>query len=58
MGLYIAANAIVILLFAYIRYFYVKENKRRNIVDKNAIALQGDLEDITDVQNPHFAYRT
>lgn len=59
MSVYIAANVIVILLFAYIRYSYTQINKKRNL-DKNTnvVALPNDLEDITDVQNPAFVYRT
>lgn len=58
MGVYVAANVISILLFIYVRWTYVRENKRRNL-DKNTnvVALQGDIQDITDRQNPDFVYR-
>lgn len=58
-GVYIAANAICIICFFIVRLLYVRDNKKRNIenVDKN-VSLEGDLEDITDVQNPHYVYRT
>jgi MFS family permease len=59
-GVYIAVNVIVILLFANVRYFYVQANKKRNLDGKRAdiVTLPDDVEDITDVQNPHFVYRT
>ncbi|CEP16023.1 hypothetical protein [Parasitella parasitica] len=59
MGVYIAANVLSIVLFAYVRMVYVKANKKRHL-DKNVniAALPDDLEDITDVQNEHFVYRT
>lgn len=58
-GVYIAANALVIVLFAYVRISYVRANKKRNL-DKNVniVALPDSLEDITDVQNQRFVYRT
>lgn len=59
MGVYIAANVIVLCLFAYIRLSYVRANKRRHLdKDNGAVALPEDLEDITDAQNPNFVYRT
>jgi cbb3-type cytochrome oxidase subunit 3 len=59
MGVYIAANVLTIILFAYVRLVYVKENKKRHL-DKNIniAALPDDLEDVTDLQNEHFVYRT
>lgn len=58
-GVYVAANAIVICLFAYIRFSYVQANKKRNLnKNLNIVALPEDLEDITDVQNKNFVYRT
>ncbi|CAO3642564.1 unnamed protein product [Mucor hiemalis] len=58
MGVYIACNAIVIILFGYVRWTYVRANKRRNNLDYNATALPDNVEDITDVQNENFVYRT
>ncbi|KAI8054193.1 major facilitator superfamily domain-containing protein [Gilbertella persicaria] len=59
MSIYIAANVLVILIFLYLRFSYVRANKMRNL-DKNdnTVALPDDLEDISDVQNPKFVYRT
>ncbi|KAI8645526.1 major facilitator superfamily domain-containing protein [Parasitella parasitica] len=59
MAVYIAANVLSIILFAYVRTVYVQANKRRHL-DKNVniAALPDGLEDITDVQNEHFVYRT
>lgn len=59
MGVYVAANAIVIVLFLFLRHSYTQANKRRHL-DKNTniVALPDDLEDITDVQNQNFVYRT
>ncbi|GAA5815396.1 hypothetical protein MFLAVUS_008904 [Mucor flavus] len=59
MGIYVAANVVVILLFLFLRYSYTQANKKRHL-DKstNIVALPGDLEDITDAQNPNFVYRT
>lgn len=58
MGVYVGANALVICLFAYIRYSYTCANKKRNNLDTNAIALTGKIEDITDVKNLNFVYKT
>lgn len=58
MGVYIACNVLVILLFAYVRYTYVKANKQRNLVEKDTVALPNGIEDLTDVQNENFIYRT
>lgn len=59
MGVYLACNVICILLFLFIRYSYVKENKKRQIHnDSPDVSLPNDLEDLTDVENKHFVYRT
>lgn len=57
MGIYVAANALAIILFGYIRYTYIRANKRRNNLDTNAIALTGKIEDLTDVKNLNFVYK-
>ncbi|KAI8330658.1 major facilitator superfamily domain-containing protein [Choanephora cucurbitarum] len=58
MGVYIAANVLVILLFIYVRFSYVQANKRRNLDQKaDLVALPSDLEDLTDTQNPNFVYK-
>ncbi|CAO3626206.1 unnamed protein product [Mucor fragilis] len=58
MGVYVACNIINILLFLFIRYSYVKENKKRQVGNElSEVALPGALEDMTDVQNKHFVYR-
>ncbi|KAL9550184.1 hypothetical protein MBANPS3_004851 [Mucor bainieri] len=58
MGVYVACNIINILLFLFIRYSYVKENKKRQAENELAeVALPGELEDLTDVENKHFVYR-
>lgn len=58
MGIYIGANAFIIILSGYIRYSFVLANKRHHLdKNSNAVALPDDLEDITDVQNEHFVYR-
>ncbi|KAL7311526.1 hypothetical protein PS15m_009278 [Mucor circinelloides] len=59
MGVYIAANVLAILLFAYVRLVYVRTNKQRHLdKDVNIAALPDDLEDMTDKENEHFVYRT
>ncbi|GAN09188.1 dal9 allantoate permease [Mucor ambiguus] len=58
MGVYVACNIMNILLFLFIRYSYVKQNKKRQADNELAeIALPGELEDLTDVENKHFVYR-
>lgn len=58
MGVYIAGNVISFLLFAYIRWTYVRINKKRNLnKDTNVVALPDEIEDITDAQNENFVYR-
>jgi hypothetical protein len=58
MGVYIAANVITIFLFLYVRWTYVRNNKRRQLnKDTDIVALPGEVEDITDVQNEQFVYR-
>ncbi|KAI7892323.1 major facilitator superfamily domain-containing protein [Mucor mucedo] len=57
MGVYVAANVLVIILFGYVRYTYICANKKRNNLDKNAIALTGEIKDLTDVENPNFVYK-
>lgn len=58
MGVYVACNIINILLFLFIRYSYVKENKKRLLNNESSnVALTGELEDITDVENKNFIYR-
>ncbi|GAA5800692.1 major facilitator superfamily domain-containing protein [Helicostylum pulchrum] len=59
MSIYVAANVVIIFLFAYVRYSYTQANKKRNL-DKNSnvVALPGEMEDLTDVQNVNFVYRT
>lgn len=58
MGVYIAGNVISFLLFAYIRWTYVRTNKKRNLnKDTNIVALPDEIEDMTDVQNENFVYR-
>ncbi|KAF1798858.1 major facilitator superfamily domain-containing protein [Mucor lusitanicus] len=58
MGVYVACNIINILLFLFIRYSYVKENKKRQIENElSDVALPGELEDLTDGENKHFIYR-
>lgn len=58
MSIYVACNAVCFLLFGYIRWNYVRENKKRDNHDLNAVALPDDLEDLTDKQNQNFVYRT
>ncbi|CEI94983.1 hypothetical protein RMCBS344292_09184 [Rhizopus microsporus] len=56
---YAAANALCIILYGYVRYTYVKENKKRNLDPRSDnVALPDELEDLTDVENKHFTYRT
>ncbi|KAG2215929.1 hypothetical protein INT46_004185 [Mucor plumbeus] len=58
MGVYLACNVICILLFLFIRYSYVKENKKRLLHNGSPdVSLLGDLEDFTDVENKNFVYR-
>lgn len=59
MGVYVAANVVVIILFVFLRYSYTQANKKRHL-DKNTniVALPDDFEDMTDVQNQNFVYRT
>jgi MFS family permease len=59
MGVYVAANVVVILLLGYIRFTYARENKKRHLDKRtNNIALPDGLQDITDAQNKNFVYHT
>ena len=59
MGVYIAANILVLLLFSYIRYSYVMANKKRRLGNHSVVeALPDKIEDCTDAENPNFVYRT
>jgi MFS family permease len=58
MGVYIAGNVISALLFAYLRWNYVRINKKRRLnKDINVVTLPDEIEDLTDVQNENFVYR-
>lgn len=50
MSIYVACNAVCFSLFGYIRWNYVRENKKRNKHDLIAVALPDDLEILTDEQ--------
>ncbi|KAG1384639.1 hypothetical protein G6F61_000274 [Rhizopus arrhizus] len=59
LGAYIGANVLCIILFGYVRYTYVRRNKERNLDPKvDTVALPDELEDITDIENRYFVYRT
>lgn len=60
MCVYIGANCLSLACLFVLRLMYVKANKKRlrNCHGNENVALEGELQDITDAQNYHYIYRT
>lgn len=52
---YMAANAISIVLFLIARYFMAKSNRER--LARGITTNTGEMNDMTDREDPNFIYR-